>query len=89
MSTGSARPLEDAFRISQLDLIRWLAGVRHGGARRVPVVSQVARRPSRSLRPNYTFVSKIRKQYLPGGDVYGGVHGRLRAMASAYRGERR
>ena len=22
--TGSARPLEDAFRISQLDLVRWL-----------------------------------------------------------------
>lgn len=25
MSVGSARPLEDAFRIAQLDLIEWIA----------------------------------------------------------------
>src|SRR5882762_1791439 len=27
MSAGSARPLEDAFRIAQLDLLQWVAGV--------------------------------------------------------------
>ena len=39
MSTGSARPLEDAFRIAQLDLVQWVAtdfGLR--SARRVPAV---------------------------------------------------
>ena len=37
MSTGSARPLEDAYRISQHDLVTWTAGAgRAGRAGRVP-----------------------------------------------------
>lgn len=91
MSTGSARPLEDAFRISQVDLVSWLA-LEHRLDRldAYQLVTQAAQAPVANVcDPNYTFVTKIRKEYLPGGRVYGGVHGRLREMGRAYLAERR
>jgi hypothetical protein len=38
--------------------------------------------------PNYTFVSKIRKSYLPSGAVYAGIHQRLKEVGAAYLAER-
>jgi len=91
MSTGSARPLEDAFRISQVDLIRWLGtefGMHELDA--YQLVTQVAETPVANVcDPNYTFVSKIAKRYLPSPHVYGSIHARLRDAARAYLGERR
>jgi acetamidase/formamidase len=89
MSTGSARPLEDAFRISQNDLARWIAG----GSGLDPLdayqlLTQAAETPVANVcDPNYTVVSKVRLRYLPGGGVgaFGGAHARLREMAAAYR----
>ena len=37
---------------------------------------------------NYTFVSKIRKAYLPGATAYGDAHRRLREMSARYLGSR-
>ena len=72
MSTGSARPLEDAFRISQHGLIQWL--VTEYGMEQLDayqLISQVSEAPVANVcDPNYTFVSKIGKQYLPGGSVH-------------------
>jgi acetamidase/formamidase len=90
MSTGSARPLEDAFRISQSDLVRWL-GVEFGMEQldAYQLVSQVSETPVANVcDPNYTFVSKVDKRYLPSPTVYGGIHTRLREMAAAYLSER-
>ena len=91
MSTGSARPLEDAFRISQVDLIRWLGsefGMDMLDA--YQLVTQVNETPVANVcDPNYTFVSKIAKKYLPRPDVYGSIHGRLRDAGRAYLSERR
>jgi len=91
MSTGSARPLEDAFRISQSDLIAWIAGGFGLDAMDAyQLLTQAGEAPVANVcDPNYTFVTKIGKQYLPGGSVYGGTHGRLREMGRAYLGERR
>jgi acetamidase/formamidase len=90
MSTGSARPLEDAFRISQVDLITWLGsefGLEQLDA--YQLVTQANETPvANVVDPNYTFVTKIRKEYLPGQVVYGGIHRRLREMAEAYLAER-
>jgi len=36
------------------------------------------------LDPNYTFVSKIDKRYLPDRPRYGGTHRRLREQGVAY-----
>jgi len=91
MSTGSARPLEDAFRISQVDLVSWLA-LEHRLDRldAYQLVTQAGQAPVANVcDPNYTFVTKIRKDYLPERQVYGGVHERLRDMGRAYLSERR
>jgi acetamidase/formamidase len=89
MSTGSARPLEDAFRISQFDLIEWMCA--EFGIDRLDgyqLVTQASETPvANVVDPNYTFVSKIRKEYLPARAVYGGVHRRLREMGQAYLAE--
>jgi acetamidase/formamidase len=89
MSTGSARPLEDAFRISHGDLVRWM-GEEHGldPLDAYQLVTQISESPVANVcDPNYTFVVKAAKRYLPAADVYGGAHTRLREMAAAYRNE--
>jgi len=87
MSTGSARPLEDAFRIAQTDLISWIASD-HG----LPVmdayqlVSQAVESPLANVCDvNYTSVAKIRKQWLPPrrGPLTE-VHNRLREIGRTY-----
>jgi amidase len=86
MSTGSTRPLEDAFRISQHDLITWLAAEMRLDLLDVyQLVSQAGQAPVGNVTdPNYTMLAKVDKSYLPGIEVYGGVHKRLRETASAY-----
>jgi acetamidase/formamidase len=90
MSTGSARPLEDAFRISQWDLVMWL--VEEYGFDKLDayqLLTQISEAPvANVVDPNYTFVSKAAKRYLPRVDPYGGVRGRLQDIAAAYRQER-
>ena len=87
MSTGSARPLEDAFRIAHGDLVLWL--VEESGLDKLDayqLVTQISESPVANVcDPNYTFVAKARKEYLPGREVYGQTHGRLVEMASEYR----
>jgi acetamidase/formamidase len=90
MSTGSARPLEDAFRISQVDLVQWL-GTAFDMDRldAYQLVTQASETPVANVcDPNYTFVSKIRKLYLPPYVVYGGMHARMRELGQAYLAER-
>jgi acetamidase/formamidase len=90
MSTGSGRPLEDAFRISQWDLIQWLASdFGLDPLDGYQLLTQVSETPvANVVDPNYTFVSKIRKEYLPRAAVYGGLHDELRQMGRAYLAER-
>ena len=88
MSTGSARPLEDAFRIAQLDLVQWVAATRGlSELDAYQLLSQAVESPLANVcDTNYTSVAKVRKQWLPGGrDLYG-VHEGLRSRAAAYRG---
>jgi hypothetical protein len=87
MSTGSARPLEDAFRIAQVDLVEWIAGD-HGLSRMdaYQLVTQAVESPLANVcDTNYTSVAKIRKQWLP--DRVGpltDVHARLRDIGRRY-----
>jgi len=91
MSVGSSRPLEDAFRIAQVDLVQWLAaefGMDQLDA--YQLLTQASETPiANVVDPNYSVVTKIRKEYLPGRAVYGGVHARLVDMGKAYLAERR
>ena len=67
MATGSVRPLMDAFRIAQVELIGWLVddyGFEKWEA--FQVVSQVGvTRVANAVDPNYTVVAKFPKKYLP------------------------
>ena len=90
MSTGSARPLEDAFRIAHGDLVRWLAE-EHGldPLDAYQLVTQISESPVANVcDPNYTFVAKAPKRYLPNGDVYASTRTALKEIAAAYRSER-
>ncbi|MEV0628437.1 acetamidase/formamidase family protein [Nonomuraea wenchangensis] len=86
MSTGSARPLEDAYRISQHDLVTWaaeLTGLDTLDA--YQLVSQAGEAPVGNVcDTNYTMVAKLPKAYLGGPGVYESAHERLRALGSQY-----
>jgi hypothetical protein len=93
MSAGSARPLEDAFRVAQLDLVQWVAG--HSGLSMLDAyqfLSQAVEAPlANVVDTNYTSVAKLRKDWLPaghGGDraVMRSMHARLSEVARTYRG---
>ena len=87
MSTGSTRPLEDAYRISQKDLIGWtsdLTGLDMLDA--YQLVSQMGLAPAANVcDPNYTMVAKLPKWTLKDAEAYGGIHRSLRASAADYR----
>ena len=88
VSTGSTKPLEDAFRIAHGDLIAWL--VEEFGFDRFDayqLVTQISESPVANVcDPNYTFVAKAPKRYLPGSEVYASSRARLLEIANAYRG---
>ncbi len=91
MSAGSARPLEDAFRIAQHDLVTWVAaecGLDPLDA--YQLVTQASESPIANVcDPNYTVLAKIRKSYLPQHSGYAGTHARLREMAGSFRADHR
>ncbi len=80
MVAGSARPLEDAFRIAHTELVRWvqeLTGLSAMDA--YQLVSQTALTPiANVVDTNYTVVAKIAKAHLHGVTAMGGMHDRLR-----------
>ncbi|GGL20912.1 acetamidase/formamidase family protein [Mangrovihabitans endophyticus] len=81
MSVGCARPLEDAFRISQHDLVTWTADLT--GLDTLDAYQLVAQAGTALVGnvcdPNYTMLAALPKHLLPDPTtVYGGVHQRLR-----------
>jgi acetamidase/formamidase len=86
MSTGSARPLEDAFRIAQLDMVQWVAA--ETGLSMLDAyqfVTQAVEAPLANVcDTNYTSVAKVRKDYLPATAPLGGMHQHLRELARGY-----
>jgi hypothetical protein len=87
MSTGSARPLEDAFRIAQTDLVNWLVSD-HGLATMdaYQLISQAVESPLANVCDiNYTSLAKIRKEWLPPSrGPLADVHQRLREVGRSY-----
>ncbi len=87
ISTGSVRPLEDAFRIAQSDLVHWL-GEDYGleAMDAYQLVTQAVLAPLANVcDTNYTSVAKFPKQFLPPGEAMGGVDRHLRQLAAEYR----
>src|ERR671932_2179691 len=90
MSTGSARPLEDAFRISQHDLVTWAAELTGWDTLDAyQLVSQAGLAPAgNGVGTKYTMLGKLPKTYLGGAVAVDGVHDRLRETATAYLAQR-
>jgi acetamidase/formamidase len=87
MATGSVRPLEDAYRISQKELINWTSDLTGLDALdSMQLVSQMGLAPAANVcDPNYTMVAKLPKWTLNEAQAYGGVHKKLRALAAEYK----
>jgi amidase len=85
MSIGCTRPLEDAFRISQHDLVRWtgeLTGLDTLDA--YQLLAQAGTAPVGNVcDPAYTMLARIDKKYLHRAVAFDGVHERLRALQGA------
>jgi amidase len=91
MSTGSARPLEDAYRVSQHDLVTWACELTGWDTLDAyQLVSQAGLAPAGNVvDTNYTMVAKLAKKYLgSGAGVADGMHDRLRQTAEAYLAQR-
>jgi acetamidase/formamidase len=91
MSTGSVRPLDDAYRISQHDLVGWtgeLLGLDPLDA--LQLVGQTGLAPvGNMVAPNYTMVAKLPRWALGGARAYDGLHERLRHAGTDYLARRR
>ncbi len=83
IAVGSSRPLEDAWRIAQVEMITWL-GELYGldPMDGYQVVSQTAKAPiANVVDANYSSAVKIAKSLLPPPNAYGGMHDHLRSLA--------
>ena len=83
MTVGSSRPLEDAWRIAQSELVHWfgeLYGLHRMDA--YQLLSQITEAPiANVVDANYSSVVKARKALLPAAQAYGGLHADLRRRA--------
>ncbi len=85
MVAGSARPLEDAFRIAHAELVRWImAGARLSLLDAYQLVSQGSHSQIANVcDPNYTVVAQFPKRLLPPQtDWMNGTHERLQSIAA-------
>lgn len=83
MTVGSARPLEDAFRIAQLNLVRWI--VDETNLSELDAYQLVSQASEVSIAnvcdPNYTVVAGIPKRYFPSTEWMRGVRRALQKVA--------
>ena len=85
MAVGSSRPLEDSWRIGQVELVRWfeqLYGLHQMDA--YQLLSQMTQAPiANVVDANFSVVLKAAKQYLPARSAYDGMHTLMRERASS------
>jgi acetamidase/formamidase len=86
MCIGSGRPLEEAWRAGQVEMITWL-GELYGLDRldAYQLLTQISLAPlANVVDTNYSAVTKIDKRLLPSSTAYGGVHTELRSAAKSF-----
>jgi acetamidase/formamidase len=80
---GSSRPLEDAWRVSQVGMVAWLSelyGLDKLDA--YQLLSQISEAPlANVVDANYSAVTKVAKALLPQAAAYRGMHQHLREVA--------
>lgn len=84
MVVGSARPMEDAWRIAQVEMVHWLAemmDIHYMDA--YQLLSQTSLSPiANCVDTNYSVVVKIPKAVVPGFKAFDGIHQELRSQAT-------
>ena len=84
MIVGSSRPMEDSWRIAQLEMIRWLSelfDLHEMDA--YQLLSQTAEAPiANVVDPNYSVVVKVRNSLFPTVHAFDGMHRDLRERAA-------
>jgi acetamidase/formamidase len=83
-SIGSGRPLEEAWRAGQVDMIDWISDL-HGLDRldSYQLLSQISEVPiANVVDTNYSAVTKIDKRLLPVSPAFDGIHAHLRNTAA-------
>ena len=87
MVVGSSRPMEDSWRIAQVEMVRWfqeLYGLHHMDA--YQLLSQITKAPiANVVDANYSVVVKAPKKLLPKINAYDGIHNELRGRAATIR----
>ena len=85
MTTGSTRPLEDAFRIAHQQMVRWVAELTgQSELDAYQFVSQTALTPvANVVDTNYTVVCKVPKSLLGSAVIMQGMHATMRRRASS------
>ena len=83
MVVGSSRPMEDSWRIAQLEMIRWISemfDLHEMDA--YQLLSQITEAPiANVVDPNYSVVVKVAKSYFTSGKAFDGLHRELRGRA--------
>ncbi|BEP14413.1 acetamidase/formamidase family protein [Acidothermaceae bacterium B102] len=86
ITTGSTKPLEDAFRIAHTEMVHWLSaetGLSTLDA--YQLVSQAVLTPVANVVDTvYTMTAKLPKAVLRGTEAMGGMHRLMRARAAAW-----
>jgi acetamidase/formamidase len=87
MSVGAATPLENAYRVAQVDMTAWLSELCHVDRMDAyQIVAQAALAPvAQVCNPIYTVTSKIPKSYLRAAPAYRDIHADLRTRAARLR----
>ena len=87
MTVGSSRPLEDAWRIGQAELVHWFQDLYSLHVMDAyQLLSQLTEVPiANVVDANYSAVVKARKSLLPPARAYDGLHDDLRRRAAALR----
>jgi acetamidase/formamidase len=83
---GSSRPLEDAWRVSQVGMVAWLSelyGLDQLDA--YQLLSQTSEAPlANVVDANYSAVTKVAKALLPRAAAYQGMHRHLREVGASH-----
>ncbi len=91
ITTGSTKPLEDAFRIAQVEMVNWVSELLEIGTMDAyQLVSQTCLSPVANVVDTvYTMVCKVPKALLgeTASAAFGGTHQRLREKAAAWSGQ--
>lgn len=84
MAVGSSRPMEDSWRIGQVEMVRWLGelyGLHQMDA--YQLLTQTALAPiANAVDANYSVVVKAPKALFPAASAYDGIHDELRRRSA-------